>query len=226
MLITNTLFHTDAAQVFKIPPGSTSLLKWNTSKVVWSGSMRLVEQEDTDVADSAAPHTGLRLKLELYNREHISLLLEDFSEIDAEVPWAEVWYNPFAECDVAYAIANDGSDTIAMTAELAKYYKIITQIPGTGYHPLQTAQKGSLLQVALGLKFEDSFSAVSFLESLATYKRHFRKYQDKYSYDKHLSTLQQKIRENLRMPLDDLRENTPSDYDDDDFGNFVGASYD
>lgn len=226
MLVSNTLFQTDLAQAFKILPGLTSLSHWHTEKVVWKGAIRLVEQELTDVDGAHAPYEGLRLKIELYNRVPVSLLLEDFAEAETEVPWAEVWYNPFAECELAYSLANDRSQTIAMTPELPKYYKIITQLPGTGYHPLEGLERGTELQVALGLKFDDLYTAVSFSESLGIYRRHFRNYQDKFCYDRHLLTLQQKIRAELRLP-DDLREHTPaSDFDDDDFGSFVGSSYD
>lgn len=223
-VISNSLFSTHNVVVFKIPPGDISLSKWNTtnSNYIWKGSLRLIEQEM--VQDDIAPYKGLRLKLELFNNEKLTLLLEDFTEVETEVQWAEVWYNP--PLDGGFSIANNGDETIKMTPESPKYYKIITQLPGTGYHPFEVPAKDPILQVALGLKFEDSFSAVTFVESMGIYRRRFRNVQDKYQYDKHLLTLQQKILSGLRVQ-DESREPTPgSDFDDDDFGNFVGSSYD
>lgn len=219
--------------MLRIPPGEISLKKWDTSvdNIVWNGHLRLYEQEVTDTGDSAASAAfeGLRLKLELYNPEMITLLLEDFVEMASDVPWAEVWYNPFHETEMHYKIANDGSDTITVSPQSARYYRIVAQLPGTGYHPMETSTgtNGCILQVALGLRFNDEFTAILFAEALATYRRRFRNYQDKFLYDKHLLLLQNKIFESLRIPEEELREATPlSDFEDDEFGNFVGSSYD
>lgn len=225
-------FLANNVSVFKIPPGEISLSKWNIEKenMVWKGNLRLCEQEVTESdLPKSSPFEGLRLKLELYNHEKLTLLLEDFVEVENNVPWAEVWYNPFRESDLQYKIANDGEDTITVTPQSSRYYKIITQLPGTGYHPMESSShtKGCILQIALGLKFEDKFTAILFAETLATYRRRFRNYQDKYLYDKHLLLLQRRIMDGLRIPEEELREPTPlSDIEDEEFGSFVGSSYD
>lgn len=218
--------------VFRIPPGE-SLKVWDTSNknVVWNGHLRFCEQEMAETGDSkaSAAFEGLRLKLELYNLEVITQLLEDFVELKSDVPWAEVWYNPFKETEMHYKIANDGSSTITVSPQSSKCYRIVTQLPGTGYHPMEISSgtNGCILQVALGLRFNDEFTAILFAEALATYRRRFRNYQDKFLYDKHLLLLQNKIFESLRIPEEELKEATPiSDYEDDDFGTFVGSSYD
>lgn len=223
MLVSSVLFKSNTASVFKIPPGSPSLANWTTTDEIWKGSLKVIEQEDTEV-DEDERACGLRLKLELYNKVTLNLLLEDFSEVDKETPWAEVWYNPFSGSDFDYAISNDGKDTILSTPESSKYYKIVTQLPGTGYHPFQIPGKGPLLQVALGLKFEDLSDSAAFSESLAIYRRRFLNYHDTALYEKQLHDLQQRVLTDLRLSLDEFREPTPlSDFDDDDFGNYVGA---
>lgn len=223
-VVSHLLFETHNVVAFKIPPGKISVSNWSKDSIVWKGSLRLLEQE-TVIEENAAPYMGLRLKLELFNKEKLTLLLEDFTEVDNDVQWAEVWYNPRDEGAPGFCVANDGEETIEIT-ESPKYYKIITQLPKTGYHPLEGESKGSTLQVALGIKFEDSFSAVSFAESLGIYRRRYRTLEEKFHYDKHLLTLQQRIRNGLGVS-DDEKESTPaSDFDDDDFGNFVGSSYD
>lgn len=220
-VLNNTLFEAQGVSAFKIPPGTVSLSKWNpdTSNVVWKGNIRLIEQESTESPASAAVFEGLRLKLELFNKTKLGL---------EDVPWAEVWYNPMSELDNQYRIANDGEDTIRMSDESSKYYKIITQLPGTGYHPLDSKSndKGLVLQVALGLKFDDLYAAVSFSEALGIYRKRFRSYQNTFLYDQHLSELQQKIMDNLRLPQEEAEKSPAPDFDDDEFGGFVGASYD
>lgn len=213
--------------MFKIPPGSPSLVNWTTSDVVWKGCLKVIEQENTDVEHESRA-CGLRLKVELYNRITLNLLLEDFSEVKKDTPWAEVWYNPFENSDLDYTIGNDGRDTIIITPESTKYYKIITQLPGTGYHPFQPPEKGQLLQVALGLKFNDLSDSAAFSESLAIYRRRFENYHHTALYEQQLHELLQRVLKDLRLALDDYRTPTPcSDFnDDDDFGNFVGATYD
>lgn len=226
MLVSSVLFKTDHATVFKIPPGSASLGNWTTSHVVWRGSLKVIEQEDINAGDDKSAR-GLRLKIELANKETLNLMLEDFSEVENDSPWAEVWYNPFEGSDFGCTIGNDGHDTIVTTAESAKYYKITTQLPGTGYHPFLPPEKGPMLQVALGLKFDDLGDSAAFSESLAIYRRRFQNYHDTATYEKQLQDLQHRVLRDLRLASEDPRESTPSsDFDDDDFGNFVGATYD
>lgn len=223
-VLNNTLFEADGVSALKIPPGKASLARWNTdpSNVVWKGSVRLIEQEMAETSGPSAMFEGLRLKLELFNHDP-SLLSDPANNL---VPWAEVWYNPLVDANNGFCIANDGEDTICVTEESARYYKIITQLPGTGYHPLNNGSNptGLILQVALGLKFDDLFTAVSFAEALGIYRKRFNSYQDTFLYNQHLSDLQQKIIDDLILPKTEKSE-TP-DFDDDEFGGFVGSSYD
>lgn len=231
-IVSNQLFSTHNIVVFRIPPGELSLSKWNTDKsnIVWKGSLRLTEQEliEDDDLDNIEPCQLLRLKLLLYNKDRSSPLLEEFIGSEKDSPWAEVWYNPFPEADIDYSIANDGEETIQMTPDSPRYYKIIAQLPGTGYHPFNTtddSSKHTLLQVALGLRFEDSDAAISFADSLSVYRRRFRAHQEKFMYDKHLVSLQHRIMNRLSLADDDLKD-IASTSDDDDFGTFVSSSYD
>lgn len=228
MLISNVLFECDSVSAFKIPPGPVSLSKWTTRSIVWKGSIRLLEEEQTSASPELASYQGLRLKLELFNKTALEAVLVHFRSTENALSWAEVWYNPFLETELDYKIANDGSDTIFMTPESPKYYKIISQLPDTGYSPLPSSEKGFLLQVALGLQFDDLFNASSFSESLAIYKRHFRNFQEKFLYDKKLASLDQTMVTSLTLPSSDSRATSShaEDNDDDDFGNFVESSYD
>ncbi|GEQ71099.1 hypothetical protein JCM33374_g4780 [Metschnikowia sp. JCM 33374] len=225
MLISNVLFESDGISAFKISPGPVSLSTWQSKPIVWKGSVRLVEEEQTSVTPETAPYTGLRLKLELYNKNAQDAVSGHFRESENSVSWAEVWYNPFSGTDLAYKISNDGSDTITMTPESSKYYKVITQLPDTGYYPLPTSEKGFLLQVALGLQFDDSFTASSFSESLSIYRRHFRNFQEKFLYDNNIGSEESKMLMKLTLP-NKVTTAHDEDTDDDDFGNFVESSYD
>lgn len=215
--------------IYRIPKADALATAWNASKPnwVWKGCLRLLEQERT--SSDAQPHEQLRLKLELYKREKITLLSESFAEITNEIPWAEVWYNPFQGHEQPYRIANDGSDTITVSSRSSRCYRLIAQIPGTGYHAYEvnSGSKSSVLQVALACQFEDSFAAGSFSESLALYRRRFAAFQDRFHYDQHLSSLRHRI-DNMRFsspdPDDDGDVNGGSDSDN-DFGHFV-SSYD
>lgn len=221
MLLTSVLFETDSACVFKIPPGEVSLKHWNSKSVVWRGALRLVEEEQTSVTTEDAPFLGLRLKLELLNSK--PNLLAHANSLALRSLWAEVWFNPFLDTDMEYKIGNDGSETLTMTPESTKYYRILTQLPDSGYFPVQLKENGPLIQIALGLAFPDLSAASAFSESIATYKRHFRNFQEKFVYDQHLSEIQSRIG-SLQFPATSYEG--PESSDDDDFGNFVGASYD
>lgn len=231
--VTNQLFDTNNVLVFRIPPGSVLVSKWDTkgSNVVWRGGLRLIEEEEIiedESKDKREAYQLLRLKIHLYNEGGSKLLLRDSQDSEQDEIWAEAWYNPFRELGIECSIANDGGEAIEMSDESLKFYKIVVQLPGSGYHPFplnKSSTKRSVLQVALGLKFENSFDATSFSESLGIYKRRFKAFQEKQLYDKHLSTLQQRVLNNLTIEDKELRENTPAS-DDDDFGNFVGSSYD
>lgn len=231
-VVSHQLFDTHNVLVFKIPPGEVSLRRWETKgdNVVWRGSLRLleVEEDDNDGNSKKEPYQLLRLKLELYRKDLAEGLVDNLTEGGNESIWAEAWYNPFRELSIDCSVANDGEDSIQMVPESSKYYRVVLQLPRSGYHPFsikRTSTKQSVLQVALGLKFEDSFNAMSFSESIGIYRRRFKAYQEKYLYDQHLSRLQHKIVNDLTISEKELRENTPAS-DDDDFGNFVGSSYD
>lgn len=224
MLIKTVLFETDGVALFKIPPGDARLRNWNPAHVVWNGSLRLTEQEDTAAVDGGdvPPQLSLRLKLELFNRLDSGLLLLEFADLATEVLWAEVWYNPLCDSPLANCIANDHSDTLEMSAESAKYYRVVAQLPGTGYHPFRDTDKGFLLQVALGLHLRDQATAAAFSESVALYRRHFRSFQEKYACDDRLASLQLKLVAGFNI----LQNSPGPDFDDEEFGSFVGASYD
>lgn len=122
------------------------------------------------------------------------------------------------------ANAESGTKTIGPSTGLSTLRSDDTgKLPG-GRSPASPSSF-SVLQVALGLQFNDKDSAEQFSEALATYRRRYRNFTDKYRYDAHLAMLQRRILADLRTE-EVLREPTPSDADDDDFGNFVGASYD
>lgn len=230
-IISTLLFESTNVSVYRIPPGPLLLSKWNLKElnVIWTGSLRLVEQEmirdNVDLfalfPESQAkegnenkanlkmpnkPYECLRAKLELYNTVYVPPGVGSLITTKKDVVWAEVWYNPIPELVLAessieeyFKIANDGEETIQMTTESAKFYKIIAQIPGSGYHPLCELEnisstkddKELLVQVALGLKFEETFDTITFSESLNIYKRRFRNFEDQYHYELKVLELEQ-----------------------------------
>jgi hypothetical protein len=273
-IVSTVLFESNNVNVFKIPPGDVNLSKWNLKRdnVIWTGNIRLIEQElindHTDVWDISTPfgetneidpqnipqptlikpYNGLRAKLELYNKEVIPPTVGSLTTITKDVTWGEVWYNPIA-ADAEFLISNDGLETLQMTRESPKYYKFIVQLPGSGYHPFVDREKSeessSLLQVALGIKFNDSFQAISFSDSLNTYRRRFRNFQEQYQYDLKVQDLEKALKEmSLSSPEDEdtlfpidqpnsryvLKETLkispkeiPEEDDNDDFDDFVTA---
>lgn len=180
---------TDGVEVFSQLPGisdESSFPFGNADPSVFHKSLQPRKE-------SVPPYTGLRLKLELYNTTVLPPTIGSLTSTNKDVVWAEVWYNPQpAELDTpppegldyTCVIANDGCETIQIT-ENPKYYKLITQLPGLGYHVVPRGQqpKTQVTQVALGLKFDDNFSAVSFAESLGIYKRRFRNFEEQYRYE-------------------------------------------
>ena len=273
-IVSTVLFESNNVNVFKIPPGDVNLSKWNLKRdnVIWTGNIRLIEQElindHTDFWDVSTPfgetneidpknmpqptlikpYNGLRAKLELYNKEVIPPTVGSLTTITKDVTWGEVWYNPIA-ADAEFLISNDGLETLQMTRESPKYYKFIVQLPGSGYRPFvereEHAESPSLLQVALGIKFNDSFQAISFSDSLNTYRRRFRNFQEQYQYDLKVLDLEKALKQMSLNSLDDedtlfpidqpnsryvLKEplkinpiENPEEDDDDDFDEFVTA---
>lgn len=175
-VISTVLFESDSAAVHKIPPGD----KWelNEKSEIWKGSLRLIEQEiifDENDSESAnidgvrSAFEGLRAKIELYNINN-----------NEDVVWGEVWYNPVLRDSKGARIANNGQETIQMRHSM-RDYKIIGQLPGSGYHPIMNDETDSNpnIQIGLALRLEQ-FLAISFLESLSLYKRRFKNYQDQF----------------------------------------------
>ena len=210
-------------------------------------------EKDSEVAP-IKPYKGLRLKLEFFNFKDSLVVPPNESRMEDEKIWAEVWYNPLpAEEDnsgvdfTQYCIANNREETIQMTPQSSKFYKIIVQLPGSGYHPFiqeeEQIEEGYLLQVALGLKISENFAAISFSESLNIYRRRFKNFVDQYNYELRLSEVES--RQNLLsinnndIPDDsrtdegsvnqapgnfaDNDDENNDDNDDDDFGDFVGG---
>ena len=200
-------------------------------------------QKDSEVAP-IKPYKGLRLKLELFNFNDSVVATPNESRMEDEKIWAEVWYNPLpaeldrSEFDLAeYCIANNKQETIQMTPQSAKFYKLIVQLPGSGYHPFiqeeEQIEDGYLLQVALGLKINENFAAISFSESLSIYRRRFKNFVDQYNYELRLSEIESKLK-HLSLNSEDHPEgsNHVSDSkatedndnnDEDEFGDFVGG---
>ena len=200
--------------------------------------------KDTEVAP-IKPYKGLRLKLELFNYNDSLVAPPNESGMEDEKIWAEVWYNPLPaeqdnELDPAqYSIANNKQETIQMTPQSAKFYKLIVQLPGSGYHPFiqeeEQIEDGYLLQVALGLKISENFAAISFSESLSIYRRRFKNFVDQYNYELRLSEIEGK-QKHLSINTENNPEGSGTDLgsgnkttvdnddnDEDEFGDFVGG---
>lgn len=173
------------------------------------------------------PYRGLRLKLELFNIRKVGLSTLGNGNAVEDVVWAEVWYNPREDTGIEadrHRIANNGQDTIQMTPQSSKFYRLIVQLPGSGYHPFRLAdQQGGddeqLVQVALGLKISENFSAISFSESLSIYRRRFKNVEDQYNYEMRLLQIENKLKSLSIGNASDQQESS----DDDDFGDFVGS---
>lgn len=201
--------------------------------------------KDREVAP-IKPYKGLRLKLELFNFNDSLVAPPNESRMEDEKIWAELWYNPLpkeqdkSELDLAeYSIANNKQETIQMTPQSAKFYKIIVQLPGSGYHPFiqeeEQIEDGYLLQVALGLKISENFAAISFSESLSIYRRRFKNFVDQYNYELRLSEIEGK-QKHLSINTENNSEGSGTDHgsenkttrdsddnDEDEFGDFVGG---
>lgn len=220
------------------------------------GSSTTMDKKQSKVAEAdlalIKPYKGLRLKMELFNVSNSLVVPPNDSRMEELAIWAEVWYNPLGdESDDQktnqYSIANNGQETIQMTPQSARYYKIIVQLPGTGYHPFlhedeQTSQQDNLVQVALGLKISENFAAISFSESLSIYKRRFQNFVEQYQYELRLSEAQNKQKHLSLDMKSNVNEGEPAtsknsehnhrdndsdddddDDEDDDFGDFVGG---
>lgn len=216
-LIPTTLFEGDGVSVFVIPPGDAKMLRWDalSQNTLWKGQIRLIEQESikggpdfalslpSGLSDEAAaahvpvgrflseptkPMDGLRLKLELYNKQKVPPSVGSLTTTSKDTVWGQVWYNPVdfsreEEGLGAFFIANNQEETIQMS-DSAKHYKIIVQLPGSEYVPYENPRNNlSQQQVALGLCFNDRTTALVFSEAISVYKRRFRNYQDQYFFE-------------------------------------------
>lgn len=203
-----------------------------------------------EIPESCAPQKTLRLKLELYNTTEVSPDVGSLVGTHRDEIWAEVWYNPLRPIDYLNwntCIANDGQETIQAIPESSKYYKIIAQLPGTGCNHANGANEdidGHLLNIALGLKFMDTFDAISFSEGLNIYKRRFSDFIDQLNYELAMNKLDDLHINKVGSPVIQLDPHDytngqsgshESDYDsirieqdfdtedsESDFGDFVG----
>ncbi|ODV82137.1 uncharacterized protein CANTADRAFT_35300, partial [Suhomyces tanzawaensis NRRL Y-17324] len=134
--------------------------------------------------DPSPPHQGLRAKIELFNTQTIPPSVGSLTSVRKDTQWAEVWYNPIDRiASEGIKIANNGQDTVQIT-ESSRYYKIVAQLPQTGYHPRAIDDDDlDLLQIGLGLKFRESYQAISFSESLNLYRRRYRNFEEQYNSD-------------------------------------------
>lgn len=221
--------------------GSNEAGVQSLSPFTLGSQLSLFHHRDTDDAH-IKPFRGLRLKLELFNVDNCLVVPPNDFGLEDTATWAEVWYNPLLveqdDTDIEpnhYFIANNRQETIQMTPQSSKFYKIIVQLPGSGYHPFleeeQSAQDGLLLQVALGLKISENFAAISFSESLSLYRRRFKNFVDQYNYELRLSEIEdkQKHLSLIRDTGDQFQTDEPVDIEEDDhdeeddFGDFVSG---
>ncbi|CAH6718498.1 hypothetical protein CLIB1444_01S08086 [[Candida] jaroonii] len=247
-VLSSEIFECTAVEVFKIPPGEITLNQWTNyeSNTVWKGSLRLIEQEsfptegvNYEIGEDASqisdlpilPIDKIRLKIELFNTIDDDNLL-----------WGQVFYNPLIDIkdDLIEVIDTSPSNTTGEGIESSsdvqietiqrthsyRLFKIIVQIPGTNYSP---NKQDKLIQVALGLKFDDKIDAYTFIERLQSYKKLFKSYVEQYNYDMDMLKLTTKQNDlslndieninfgevnNFEPPNDDADDN-------DDFGDFV-----
>lgn len=154
-------------------------------------------QNETDLSDPSqrSPYLSLRAKLECFNSKSI---VPGFSK---EFMWAEVWYNP---PDPEWQVANNGEETIKISSDSTRTYRVIAQCPKSGYHP---KIDDHVPQVALAMRFSDPSEASEFSEALGLYRRRF-----------------EYLKEQLRINVGFVETNSDFDDDDsDDFDEFVSA---
>lgn len=183
---------------------------------VWSGTLVLVEQEcDSSEEDvPRKPCVALRLKVCLCN---------------AAEEWAEVWYNPLNKDETRYAIARDGLETIEILLEDCRHFRVVAQLPGSGYHPMHHPSGAVLdahdppVQVALMLRFDSVHDGYAFLDALDRYHRKFASAVDTYLYEMRLVEAETKMRNAMLTRKCMHDQEKIDDDDDDDFGTFVRA---
>lgn len=200
-VFTSEVFECSGVSAYKIPPGDTSVSNWSIcgKNLVWTGKVRLLEQEE--MSDSPlTPLNRLRLKLELIIVDRPAN--HATGELEIDQVWGEVWYNPQHRLDKEQV--PPFVETI-VTSDSYRMFKVIAQIPGTGY----VIPKEHPIQVALGIKFNDKIDAYTFKDRIVSYQRRFQSYVEQYNYDKDMEELVESQRE---MSLEE-----------EEFGDFVGS---
>ncbi|EGV65473.1 hypothetical protein PSN45_002608 [Yamadazyma tenuis] len=221
--ISTDVFECSAVSVFKIPPGNLSITEWNKyeSSTIWSGCLRVLEEETYIEEDeteeihlSGAPP---RIRSPSFPVDRIRLKLELYNEVDAKSElWAVVWYNPIHELDGQLVQL----ESIQRT-EAYRLFKIIVQIPGSKYTGSNPHE--DLVQVALGLKFDDKLDAYTFIERLNSYQKSFHSYVEQYKYELEMGQLAEDSKHLSLDASDETNELSDDDNDqEDDFGDFVG----
>ncbi|CAN3360094.1 hypothetical protein DICA4_D21242 [Diutina catenulata] len=185
--IVSTVLFESAVSVFCIPPHPPYIFDTN----IWNGLLRFVEQEVIDDhpegsegsssganAGQKTPYQGLRAKLELVN----IIQTENGPE---EKPFGEVWYNPAGKS----IIANDGGDTIEHIT--ARDYKVLVQLPNTGYYVSEVGvdRLEPPVQVGLGLRFHSREAGANFWEWLHIYRNRFNYYAEQIQFDSTMDDL-------------------------------------
>ncbi|KAI5950821.1 hypothetical protein KGF54_003895 [Candida jiufengensis] len=185
----------------------------NIKDCIWRGSIRLLEEEieqqplEDTPQNIIEPFSKIRAKLEFIN-----IINEDIEKL-----WGETWYIPVnrnIESEIESnsqllddhniitkyisKISNDGTDSIKLVRDTSNYsrinwYRIIVQIPGTGFLPIinqqppttqDAKQNQDITQVALLLKFNTSLEAEIFNEKLDDFAMKFEDQESSYYNEK------------------------------------------
>ncbi|CAI5755793.1 unnamed protein product [Candida verbasci] len=218
-------FQCDNALIYSIKPSINSEsgksdIDFGTK--LWKGSIRLIEQEEINNDHNEdhkklesrryliSPYTKLRLKLELYNDDNL---------------WGETWYNPIdlnkrdlnlnnanISIQKLKPISKDKEETIAKIDD--GLYKIIAQLPDTGYQPIIDGENNTSNadQIALCLKITNSKQNSKFEKALESYNKKYKEEQHSYYYNQLIYIVNQ-----LNFNLDE----TLKDNEEDEFGDFV-----
>lgn len=180
-----------------------------SSEIIWetgaSAAAAYSKDKNADPKDKNADSkdrkdtAGLRAKIELSNVWTIPPMVGSLTSISKDFTWAEIWYNQGK-------VGNNGEETVVMS-ESKRVYRVLAQLPGSGYHQKELKPQGNSLkvqskglkdtksessellkhqdttadspiQVALALEFPDSYNASSFSEALGLYKRRYLSFQE------------------------------------------------
>lgn len=176
---------------------------------LWEGNLRVVQEEDEEPA-SVLPYNSLRLKLEF---------LSSSSSGSASPLWAETWYNPRRKIPGSgFTIANNGDETIELLLENCRSFKVIAQLPGSGYNPIDDiailslpssyspgSSTHTVKQVALEFRFEDELEGWAFLEVLDRYHGSYAAVVDSYHDNTELLEAQVKMK-NVQISKPQIHE--------------------